>query len=422
MKILIHGINYAPEQIGIGKYTGEMAAWLAQQGHIVRVVTAPPYYPDWRIRREYTAWEYRRERINGVDVFRCPLWVPRSPSGITRIIHLASFAFFSFPVMLRHVWWRPDVVLVVQPPLFCAPQAWMVARLSGAKSWQHVQDFEVAAFFGLGFASSGFIKRIVTGIEGWLMRRFDRVSSISNAMVDRLAHLKVSRDRTYLFPNWVDARHIRPNSGGRTLRFEWGIAESRVVILYSGNMGKKQGLEIVLESASELEQTHPEVLFVLVGEGAAKTGLRAEAENRKLSNVIFQPLLPLNKLPSLLNMANIHLVIQKRGVADAVMPSKLTGILAAGGYSVITADEQTELGRFVAGNPGIAVLAEPENKNDLKRALVELLSRQRISGRYNSVARTYAEQHLDTERVLADLEQELLKVGGGKEKGVRESP
>ena len=136
MRILINSINYSPELTGIGKYTGEMAEWLAEQGYDVRVVTAPPYYPAWRVAEGYSAGWYGREIVVGVTVFRCPLWVPKKPTGVTRILHLASFALSSFPLMLwSGLFWRPNIVFVIEPPLFCAPAAWMSARIGGARAW-----------------------------------------------------------------------------------------------------------------------------------------------------------------------------------------------------------------------------------------------------------------------------------------------
>ncbi|RMD58917.1 colanic acid biosynthesis glycosyltransferase WcaI, partial [Candidatus Parcubacteria bacterium] len=184
MKILIYAINYAPELTGIGKYTGEMAERLAARGHEVRVVTAPPYYPAWKVADGHSRWRYRREWLNGVGVWRCPLYVPSKPSGAKRIVHLASFALSSFPVMLRQIFWKPDVVFVVEPPLFCAPAAWIVAKLTGGKCWLHVQDFEVDAAFALGLLPK-WMRKPTSLAERWWMRRFDQVSSISHAMVKR---------------------------------------------------------------------------------------------------------------------------------------------------------------------------------------------------------------------------------------------
>ncbi len=90
MKILLYGINFAPELTGIGKYTGEMAAWLAARGHQVRVVTAPPYYPHWKVGEGYSGTHWQRQTWAGVQVWRCPLWVPSQPSGLKRLLHLAT--------------------------------------------------------------------------------------------------------------------------------------------------------------------------------------------------------------------------------------------------------------------------------------------------------------------------------------------
>ena len=108
MKLLIYGINYWPELTGVGKYTGEMAEWLATRGHEVQVVTAPPYYPQWRVHDGYSAWTYRRERVHNIPVVRCPLWIPKRLNTIHRILHLASFAILSAPVVLwKAIVWKP---------------------------------------------------------------------------------------------------------------------------------------------------------------------------------------------------------------------------------------------------------------------------------------------------------------------------
>lgn len=409
MRLLIYGLNYTPERTGVGKYTGEMAEWLRGRGHQVRVVTAPPYYPAWKVEAGYRGWSYRRESLHGVYVFRCPIWVPETPDGFRRLLHLLSFAVSSIPVMLRQIFWRPDGIIVIEPTLFCAPCALITARLANAKAWLHIQDFEVEAYFGLGldFGSGGFVKECVNAVEGWLMRRFDRVSSISQQMVARLFAFGIPEDRTTIFPNWVDTDRIQPAIRGRAFREEWGLGHDRKIALYAGSMGNKQGLEMVLETARALRNDDPEILFLLVGEGSAKEGLVQRAHELGLQNVLFKPLQPPEDLPALLTLADVHLVVQKKGVAEAFMPSKLTGILAAGGTAIITADEDTELGRLVKNNPGIAVLIPPENQSLFQEALRTALSKDRNGAGTNLVARDYAERYLATDGILSQFENVL---------------
>lgn len=403
MRILIHGINFSPELTGIGKYTGEMAQWLRERGHEVRVVTAPPYYPEWRIGKGYAAWKYRREnRADGIVVYRCPLWVPAHRSGAKRLLHLFSFALSSFPLMLRQIFWHPDWVWVVEPPLFCAPGAWLTARLCGAKAWLHVQDFEVDAAFELGLLRSPLWQRTIQAAERFVLRRFDRVSTISHRMSARLAAKGVEADRRTLFPNWVNTERIRPLAPPpMELRRELGLADDTVVALYAGNMGQKQGLEIIIEAARLLESER-RIQFVMCGEGTAREHLRSEAGG--LRNIKWLSLQPAEHLNKLLNFADIHLLPQRPGVADLVMPSKLTGILASGRPVVATAAEDTELWSVVEGRGLNTPAGDAQAFAD---AIAALASRPERRAELGRAGRRYAEEYLGHTSVLERFETEL---------------
>src|SRR5215213_8994108 len=255
LRILLHSNSYAPEVTGTGKYNSEMCEWLAAHGHEVRVVMPPPFYPEWRVREGHWAWAYRRERIGGVEVWRCPTWVPAEPSGIKRIAHLASFAASSFPSMLLQVPWRPTVVIVTGPPAFCFPGAWLTARMSGAKLWLHILDFELDAALQLGMLSmGGSIRRFLYATERLLLRRANRVSTISEKMLQRLSDKGVPENRSWLCPNWADTDLVLPLARDNEVRQEFGVGPDQVLVLYAGNMGEKQGLELVLDAADRLRE------------------------------------------------------------------------------------------------------------------------------------------------------------------------
>ncbi|OIR19167.1 D-inositol 3-phosphate glycosyltransferase [mine drainage metagenome] len=404
MRILIVGINYAPELTGIGKYSSEMAEWLAATGHQVRVVTAPPYYPEWRVADGYAAWRYGNESRRGVSVWRCPIWIPARPSGLKRLLHLASFALSSFPVMLRQIFWRPDVIITIEPPLFCAPAAWLCARLSGARAWLHVQDFEVDAAFDLGILKAQWMRRIVSKSESWLMRRFDRVSTISPNMVRRLIQKDVAPERAVLFTNWVDIDAIFPMNAPSAMRQQLGVASGTVVALYSGNMGEKQGLEIVLEAATRLV-AEQDVQFVLCGDGAARE--RLQQKYAGLSNVRWLPLQPLERLNDLLNMADIHLLPQRSGAEDLVMPSKLTGMLASGRPVIATANSGTQIARVL---PDCGVLVEPNNIGQFTGAILQLAHNAPKRNEMGKHAREYALAHWAIENVLQEFDKQLREM------------
>ncbi|MFT4101383.1 MAG: glycosyltransferase WbuB [Burkholderiaceae bacterium] len=397
VKILIYGINFSPELTGVGKYTGEMAQWLARAGHDVRVVTAPPYYPTWKIADGYHPWRYQREEIGGVDVWRAPIYVPGNPRGISRLLHLASFALSSAPLVLKQLRWKPDVIWVPQPTLFCAPMALLAGKLGGAKTWLHIQDFEVNAGFGLGLLKGSWLRKLILSGERRLMNRFDRISSISDAMA-ALAREKTRGRPVAVFPNWVDLDVVQPLDRASRYRESLGIGPGATVMLYSGNMGAKQGLHM-LSNAAIAFKDDPSIVFVFCGDGAYRETMERECAG--LANVRFLKLQPLESLNELLGVADIHLLPQRADVSDVVLPSKLTGMLASGRPIVATAPAGSTLARAV-GSCGRVV--EPDDHEAFKRALTCLADDRALRERLGRQARVEAVQKLSQQAILRRFE------------------
>lgn len=410
MKILLYGLNHAPEMVGIGRYSGELAQWLSHQ-HTVRVITAPPYFPQWRAVEN----RYRREQRGGVRIQRCPLWVPAKPSGLTRLLHLASFALSSLVPLLAQRKWEPDVVITVAPAFFCAPGALLLSRLcrSGAEggrhsraiSWLHVQDFELDAAFELGMLKGGWIRSLAERWERRTLQRFERVSTISEAMRLRLIEKGVEPERAVLLPNWVDLEAIQPLSADRKAtnpyRQELGLGANSCVLLYSGSMNKKQGLEMLVEVMEQLEDL-PELVWILAGEGPSKAMLAQATAHR--ANVKMFGLQPNERLLDWLNLADIHLLPQKAGAADLVLPSKLLGILASGRPVVASSPANSELGQL-AEQAGLRV--DPEDAKAFANAVRQLVMNPGLREQRGRQARQIAEVHYDKDTILQSLNQHL---------------
>jgi colanic acid biosynthesis glycosyl transferase WcaI len=394
MKLLIYSVNFAPEPTGIGKYSGEMAAWLAARGHEVRAVVAPPYYPSWEVARGYRWPPYRREHWNNVQVWRAPLWVPRSPGGRARVLHLLSFALTSFPLMLAQLLWRPDLVITIAPAFVCAPAALLTARLCGARAWLHMQDFEADIAFRMNLLKGEWLKRIIYRMERGILRRFDSVSSISCRMVQRLLEKGVAPERVRFFPNWVDVDHIQPKAALASYRAQFGIAPNAFVVLFSGTLGVKQGLMVVPAAASRLS-SRSDIVFVICGDGVMKRELESACAD--LPNTRFIPLQPFERLGDLLCMADIHLLPQSPGAEDLVLPSKLSGMLASGRPVVATCQAGTELDSVVST---CGIVVAPEDSAELAEAVCRLADDGPLRIRLGQAARAYAENHFERDAVL----------------------
>jgi colanic acid biosynthesis glycosyl transferase WcaI len=404
MRVLVVGINYAPDLIGVAKYTTELCESLADWGHEVRVVTAPPYYPDWNVPAAYRSAWYRRERVNEVDVIRAPIYVPNRPSGAKRLLHHASFLLSAAaPMLASALWWRPDIVFVVAPSLLSAPIAALAAQISGASSWVHVQDLEVDAAFEVGLLRSGVSRRLMATVERWILQAFHRVSTISPQMMGRLEHKGIVRARLREFRNWIDTSRVVPGDNQTRLRSELKLAPGDIVALYSGAMSNKQGLELIIEAAVSLKDSHPAVKFVLCGNGPVKPALMQMAEG--LHNVHFLDLQPLDRVCELLSTADIQLLPQKSEISDLVLPSKLAGMLASGRPLIAMADPGTGVATEV---DGAGLVITPGDACALAAAVVTLAGDAALRASLGTVARARAEQKWDRISIIRSLEREFL--------------
>ena len=236
--------------------------------------------------------------------------------------------------------------------------------------------------------------------ERWFMRRFDVVSTISYSMIERAVLKMGKKDNLIYFPNWVDIDFISPSADRTVFCKLWKIPESSLIVLYAGNMGKKQGLEIILQVAHKFRAME-NVLFVMVGTGVALDGLKKQAAQAKLGNIGFFPLQPYNKLPNLMTFADVHLLVQRKKIDSCMLPSKLATIFSAGGTALITAEKDTELGVLCDKYPGIAQRVEPENVEAIYDALKKMLEGIDVDSRsFNNVVREYAEIYLNKNRIL----------------------
>ena len=278
LRIAILGINYAPEEIGIARYTTDMALALSARGHHVEVIAGKPYYPQWNTYPPYRKRGWLHETERGVPITRCPHYVPAQPNGRRRILHLASFAMAALGPALRLVFRqgpaRPQVVICVVPALLSVPVAWLAARLAGARLWVHVQDFEVEAAFATGLITpSGGIAKWAKSAEIGMLQLADRISTISPQMCARLVKKGIQPDRVVQIRNWADEPGPETPEDRTSLRQAWGLGKTRVA-LYSGNIANKQGITILIEAARLTADRH-DIMWVICGQGPYRAALEA---------------------------------------------------------------------------------------------------------------------------------------------------
>jgi colanic acid biosynthesis glycosyl transferase WcaI len=407
MKILICGINYAPDLTGIGKYTGEMASWLAKRGHTVEVITGMPYYPEWKVSIVYKKKWWHSEYVDGVKVYRCPLYVPGKPSSFKRILHEFSFVLSTVPVWIGKIFNRKyDVVISISPPFHLGLLPLLYAKLRRTKIITHMQDLQVDVAKDLNMINNKQLLNLMFGMEKFILKKSSYVSTISDGLLNKIRAKGIAVANCMLFPNWVDETLVYPLSKHNSLRAVFGLSIHDKVLLYSGNLGEKQGLENIIEAAKSFQEDST-VKFVIVGSGGSEMKLKSAVAEAGLTNVSFHPLVAYDKLPALLAMADLHLVLQKRNAADLVMPSKLTSILASGGCPLITAAPGSTLFKLVEEHK-MGIVVEPDDQEQLTLGI--RLALDSNLDRFRSNARRYACMYLAKENILNNWEQALYKL------------
>jgi colanic acid biosynthesis glycosyl transferase WcaI len=397
-RVLIHGINYAPEPIGVGRYTGDFAEYLAEQGHSVEVVTAVPHYPGWWVRPPFRNYRYWSETRSGVKVIRCPLLLHRGGKGLWRLLMPLTFALAAAPVVFwRILRSRPDTVICIEPTLLSAPAAIVAAKIVGARRALHVHDLEVDAAFAVGHLRTGSLQRLAEAVGSFLIRRFDVIITLSQRMRERLAAKKPQAARLEVIRNWVDTSKIRPLRGPNRFRRELGLSDTDFVVLYAGQIGPKQSLHLLFEAAEQLIG-NARLRFVIAGDGPLKKDFLARYGH--LANVHFLPLQPEEALCELLNLADLHLLPQSRGASDLVLPSKLGGLLATERPILVTADEGTELHYILKD---VAIIVPPEDTAALASGILTATVWQPDISRIREVVR-----HFSRDRNLPELTKAIL--------------
>ncbi len=408
--ILFIGYNFTPELTGIGKYSGEMMHWLAEKGHNCCVITAYPYYPYWSVQEPYRknrfwySMETKQYESGGqLQVMRCPMYVPNNPSGLRRILSDLSFTvtakFRLIPLLFKE---KYDWVISVAPSFQFGMIGVLYKKLKGARHLYHIQDLQIEAAQDLGLVRSQRLLNILYGIERYIFRNSDAVSSISEGMIARIE--RKAQKRVMFFPNWTETNDFFPLKDTAGLKQRFGFASTDWVVLYSGGIGEKQGLEAILYAADAM-RSQKRMQFVICGTGPYKRNLASKATEMDLKNVHFMPLQPKEDFNAFLNMADLHLVIQKAQASDLVMPSKLTTILAVGGVALVTASSGSSLYNVVRKNK-MAILVPPENQKALNEALLSAFQQLDVK-KVKQAARAYAEENLAIDKVMLSFENEI---------------
>lgn len=390
-------INYAPDKTGIAVTTTEVAEWFSEKGDNVTVITALPYYPEWKINEAYRHKSKRNENIKGVSIFRVNLFVPQKLNTIKRILHELSFVFFTFFKAVRLK--KPDVIVVVSPPLFLGLIVIILKYVWKRKLLLNIKDLVPDAAIELNMLKSPVFIRILYVIERFIYKHSDAIASLGHGVLNRLEKKGVPRAKLHYLPDTADPQLL--SSPHKTKAANLFLTSNKIkadfIVLHSGNMGVKQGIPVIIYAASLLKEKP--ICFYIVGDGGEKEKIIELTKSLHLNNVRFLPLQPREHLADMYHAADISLVTQMKEVIDIVVPSKLVSMMAAGSCVIASTASDSEAAKIVL-DADCGVIVPPENSEKLAEAILSFYNHQETIEQKRINARKYISKWYDREQVM----------------------
>jgi len=411
MNILIIGLNYLPESTSIGPYTADLAEYLLDRGHHVRVVTGFPTAPQWKVWNGYEGKIFMREVIRGVPVVRTYLYVPKNPKNAwQRILFDCSFAVSALiGAMLGK---RPELVIEISPPLQLSITAFLIHTLTRARVFLEIKDLVPDAAIAVGALREGSrAVRIAQALERFAYRTAESIGVICEGMRTNLIAKGVPEQKVSLLPDYIDVTFMKPVLGQNDFRRRTGIAKDAFLVAYSGSVAGKQGLETFVKAGSEFE-ADPKVTCCVIGEGPYLPELKNTATGLGLRRFQFLPLQPRETLPAQLSAVDVLVITQRRAVCDIVFPGKLLYYMSAGRPILASVNEDSETGRFIRKHE-VGLVVPPEDPTLMAEAIRWMKSHPDELRQFGLNGRRMAETQFDRDVVLekfaAHIEKRVVK-------------
>ncbi|MDF6040671.1 glycosyltransferase [Streptomyces sp. JH14] len=397
-RLLVVSTNYAPELTGIGPYAAQLAEHWAASGADTHVLTGMPHYPSWRTEAAYRGvWRTAESRV-GVTVHRRRHYVPPRQTAVRRGAFEATVLAHG---LLAPPGMRPDAVIAQLPSLAGGVIGARLARRHRVPYIPVVQDLMGAAAAQSGIRGGGRAAAVAACAERYALRAAALVGVIHESFVPRVTAYGVDPSRIRLVPNWT---HVEgPSAVRAATRARLGWREGTPVVLHSGNMGLKQGLEVLVDAA----RLAPEVRIVLMGDGNQRDALQARAAG--LPNLDFLPPAAADEFTDVLAAADVLAVTQRASVLDMSVPSKLTSYFVSGRPVVASVADEGGTAQEVRRS-GAGVLVAPEDPGALLAAVRKLVDGPAEADALGARGPEYVARHLSREAGLARFDALLTEV------------
>jgi glycosyltransferase involved in cell wall biosynthesis len=409
MHILFLTDNFPPEVNAPASRTFEHCREWVKAGHKVTVITGAPNFPAGRVFDGYANKWRTQETIQGIDVIRVWTYISANEGFLKRTLDYASFMISGALAALdaRDV----DVIVATSPHLFTPCAAYVAGLLKRRPYVFELRDLWPESIRAVGAMKNAPILNALEKLELFLYGRAAQVVSVTHAFKDNLISRGIEATKISVVTNGADLARFTPRPRDEALAAELGLS-GKTVIGYVGTHGMAHALTTVLDAAELLKASElaDDVRFLLLGDGAEKAALKADAAARKIDNVVFADSVPRNEVVrywSLIDLSVIHL--KRTPLFETVIPSKLFECMAMG-IPVLhgVAGESAA----IVQREGVGLTFEPENASALARSIADLVGdpERRAAMARNAVA---AARRYDRAELAGAMLKTLERVNAG---------
>lgn len=393
MRVVVIGINYPPEVAGIAPHTAALCRHLAARGDDVYVVTTKPHYPAWRVVPEHRQSGFIRQTLDGVRVVRVPSYIPAHPGSlIRRLLYDGSFALAAG--LTAFLLPRADIYLYVGAQPAVAEATALVARIRRRPWVAKVADLAVNAGAAVGIIRHPAVVHLLRTVEYTIYGRADTVLVLTEGYAEELTRHGLPSRKLHIVRDSEDMAGLKPTTSRRETRQRHGLDPDRPLITHIGGIGRKQGLRVAVQAASD-DQTGACWLFV--GDGPDRPAIERAAPAGRMR---FLPFVSQPELADLLAASDVALLTQRRRVIESVIPSKLITYMAAGLPVVASVHTRSEAARLIRRS-GCGLVVEPEAPDSLRVAIGELLADPDLRRQLGAAGRAFAESEFDRSKAVA---------------------
>jgi colanic acid biosynthesis glycosyl transferase WcaI len=397
MKILVVSLYYDPDKCqSNGPIIRALCEDWAGAGHEVTVLTSFPHYNCDAVWPEYRGRLFQRDRVGQVRVIRSYIYVPRQRSGFGRILNYLSFNISSTLAGLFSG--KQNVVFAMSPPLTIGLTAFVLGLIKRIPYCYNLQDIWPEVAVKLGMLRGEWLIRFFEWMEKFIYRHSRKIFAISDEFKINLESKGVPSEKIEVIPNFVDTEFIKPMEKANPFSLAHDLAD-KFVVLYAGNVGLSQGLEVILDAAEKL-QDRREILFLIIGQGTCRDDLMAEAARRELTNVKLLPFQPESEVPEIYGACDVALIPLRHGITENSVPCKTYSIMAAGKPYIAGVDEGSTVSKLTDG-VGCGVYIAPEDGDALADAVLKLHANADARRVMGGNGRNYVELHFAREAITS---------------------